>query len=64
MSVLRMFLEILFFIIIFDQGRHVSQDKKTNKKKTLRVDVFNGLWKILESVIVRPPAFIDVVESV
>lgn len=25
---------------------------------------FSGLWKILESIIVRPPTFIDVIEGV
>lgn len=37
---------------------------KARTKKTIRVDVVGGLWKILESVIVRPPAFIDVVKGV
>lgn len=47
----------------FDRGRHISQEKK----KIFFVTgccFFSGLWKILESIIVRPPTLIDVIKGV
>lgn len=56
----------------FDQGRHISQKEKKSLKKTkLKKNLlhhgmwfFSGLWKILESIIMRPPTLVDVIKGV